>query len=154
MLPPPASGPTSLGGQAAAFSHRRARPWTGAPRRLPSKKAGLPLPVSAALAAWSREGLRGINKASRLACCLLPGPPRQALLPLTCPSLETGKALTVSPREGAPEWPSRVGQPFSSSGVCTISSLVQTCSILGPIQKHSDSGQVGIQRVAVASPGL
>lgn len=89
-------------------------------------------------------GVTGINKACRMVSCPLPGSPRQALLPLTCPSLETGKPLF--PQEKAPPG-------FSSSGVCTISSLVQTCSIPGPIKKP-DSGQVGIQHIAVTSPGL
>lgn len=54
-------------------------------------------------------GVTGINKASRMASCSLPGSPRQALLSLSCPSLETGKPLF--PQEKAPPGVAQQGSP-------------------------------------------
>lgn len=88
-------GPWSLTVKTAVFSHRRAR--LGRCTREAAQRL-----VLVTLAAWSMEGRREVNKASRLASCPLLGFPRQALPSLTCPILETGKPFSASRREVAP----------------------------------------------------
>lgn len=107
-------------------------------------------------------GRKRMDRAGQPASCLPPGSPGQALLPLTCPSLQTGRPCAASPREGVPRGgpgaaPGRgVRETFSvsSSGARTISSLIQTCSLPGPIKKHSSLGWVGDSASRYGSSGF